>query len=390
LPWNCRLRDAVAEAFIESVHHFNTGELKYTWPWYLPDPLTTTNSFFDIAIQSILKSLRKLPVLESCAGTMEKAGSLKSVPSNQFVDRSGTPFTLSSRTATKYLSSKYPEWAVQGTLSIGVSQLSPRKFLEDLELLVNEDPQAFCTKPLPWHSQLAESLYRLTTDGGLLSIMQKIYPIPLQDGTWASAQGKSMFFSKGDSSLEVPSGIDVLIVDKTAERDANRRRLLVILGVKAWEAPEICRLILRVHDKPGFDAKALTTDQLISHAAFLYKSSWQPPKDVDIWFATTQDERCFGRKLYITGNIASNPPATRVFAKLQERFPVIHNSYLEAFQSDVEWPHWLVKNLGLSMIPRLITPLIEPKPQAVLKTQDPGSSSRATNESKATFHAQHL
>jgi hypothetical protein len=390
LPWNCRLRDAVAEAFIESVHHFNKGEMKYTWPWYLPDPLTTTNSFFDIATQSIMKSLRELPVLESCAGTMEEAGSLESVPSNQFVDRSGTPFTLSSRTATRYLSSKYPEWVVQGTLSIGVSQLSPPKFLEDLSWLVVEDPQAFYTKPLPWHSQLAESLYKLTINGDLLSSMQKIYPIPLQDGTWASAQGKSMFFSKGDSSLEVPSGIDVLIVDKPTESDPKIRRLLVSLGVKAWEAPEICRLILREHDKPGFDAKALTTDQLISHAAFLYKSSWQPPKDVDIWFATTQDGRCFGRKLYIAGNIASNPSATRVFAKLQEQFPVIHNSYLEAFPSDVEWPHWLVKNLGLSMIPRLITPLIEPKPHAILKTQAPSSSSSALNESKTTFNAQNI
>jgi hypothetical protein len=354
--------------------------MKYTWPWYLPDPLATTNSFFDLAIWSVLGRLQELPVLESCAETMEIAGTLKSVPSDMFGDESGTPFTSSSRTATKYLSSRYPSWAVQGTMSIGVSQLSPREFLEDLKLLVHEDPESFYTKPITWHAQLADSLYKLTTDDELLPLLQEISLIPLQDGTWTSAKGKSIFFAKGESSLEVPGGIDVLIVDEVVESDVNRRRLLVSLGVKAWEASEICRLILQVHGSSDFDAKCLTVEQLISHAAFLYKSSWQPPKDVDIWFATVQDERCFGRKLYIAGSIAQDSAASRVFAKLQERFPVIHNGYLEVFSLDVKWPHWLVKNLGLSMVPRLITPLIEPKPQAVLKTLAADNTSSATNE----------
>jgi len=394
LLWNCRLRDAVAEAFLEAVHHFNGGEMKYTWPWYLPTPLTTTNSFFDAALHSIMESLRELPVLESCAGTMEKAESLKFVPSEMFADASGAPFTLSSRTAARYLAPEYPTWAVQGTTSIGVSQLSSHEFLEDLRSLINEDPPFFYTRSPEWHAQLAESLLKLTTDEKLLSIMQSIALVPLQDGTWTSAQGKSMFFAKGESSLEIPSGIDVLVVDKCVESDVNRRKFYVSLGVKAWEAPEICRLILRVHESPNFDAKTLAANQLISHAAFLYKASWQPPKDVAIWFATMQDERCLGRKLYIAGSVAEDSPASRVFAKLQERFPVIHNGYLETVPSDAEWPHWLVKNLGLSMIPRLITPLIEPKPQTVLKTQifnhAPSMDSIRSNSGKATFERRAL
>lgn len=48
---------------------------------YLPDIPTTMVSFFDAAIESTLENLRKVPVLESCAGTMEKASHLKYVPS---------------------------------------------------------------------------------------------------------------------------------------------------------------------------------------------------------------------------------------------------------------------------------------------------------------------
>jgi hypothetical protein len=125
-----------------------------------------------------------------------------------------------------------------------------------------------------------------------------------------------LFFSKSETSLEIPSGIKVLIVDSTAESDPNRRKLFTSLGVKAWEAPEICRLVLKVHESSDFDPKSLTVDQLISHAAFLYKALWQPPKTADLWFATIQDERCMGRKLYIPGSIETNSLAARIFAQL--------------------------------------------------------------------------
>ncbi len=171
------------------------------------------------------------------------------------------------------------------------------------------------------------------------------------------------FFSKSETSLEMPSGIEALIIDSTAESYLNRRRLFTSLGVKAWEAPEICRLVLKVHESPDFDPKSLTVDQLISHARFLYQASWQPPKTADIWFVTMQDERCMGRKLYIPGNVEKNSPAARIFAQLQKQFSVIHNEYLRLFTLDADWPMWLINNLGLSKIPRFITLHVEPQPQ---------------------------
>ena len=314
-----------------------------------------------------MKHLEKLPVLESWAGTMEKASSLKYVPLDLRANEEMEPFTLSARTATNYLSSKYPTWIVEGAKSIGISQLSPQNFLEDLQSMITHDPYSFRTKSAQWHSQLAEALVKLTTNAELLSTMQSICLIPLHDGTWTSAIGHSILFSRGGESLDIPSGINVLIIDSSAESDANRRKLFVALGVKSWETPEICRLILKLHQSMNFDSTALTTEQLVSHTAFLYQASWQPPKDADIWFATVQDRRCVGRKLYITGSIESDSPAFRVFAQLQKQFAVIHGGYLEAYPSDVDWPLWLVNNLGLSMVPRLITPLIEPKPRPVYK-----------------------
>lgn len=294
---------------------------------------------------------------------MVKASSLKHVPLDPLADEDGVPFTLSAHTAASYLSLRYPAWAIEATSSIGVSQLSPREFLVDLNSAITQDLTTFRTRSATWHSQLAETLLKLTTDVELMSMIQDICLIPLHDGNWTSARGQSIFLSKSETSLEIPSGIEVLIVDSSAEFDPDRRKLFTSLGVKAWEAPEICRLVLRIHESSNFDPKTLAVDQLISHAAFLYNASWQPPKTADLWFATMQDERCLGRKLYIPGSIETDSPASRIFTQLQRQFAVIHNDYLKVFALDADWPLWLVSNLGLSMVPRLITPHVDPKPQ---------------------------
>lgn len=363
----------MAEAFLLSIHYFNQGDWKYVWPYYLPSTSTCASSFLEPAVMSILDEVRESSVLESCAGTMAKPASLKYVPLDPFADGEGTPFTLDPQTAPRYLSLKYPFWALESTNAIGVSKLSSQEFLEDLSSAIVRDPTKFHNRSASWHSQLAETLVKLGTDKELLSVIQDICLIPLHDGTWTCARGHVIFFSKSETSLEIPSGIEIFVLDPRAESDHNRRTLFTFLGVKAWEAPEICRLILQVHASPTFKPESLRRDQLISHAEFLYKASWQPPKTADLWFATRQDERCLGRKLYVPGNIAADSPAARIFTQLQKKFAVIHNDYLEGSPSDADWPLWLVGNLGLSMVPRLITPEIYPKPRPPQTSEVGGS-----------------
>lgn len=339
--------------------------MKYTWPWYIPNAPAAMDTFFDPAAVTISQHLQKTPVLESCAGIMAKPSALKHVPPDLFADDSGTPFTLYKSTAARYLSSKYPSWAIKGASSIGVSELSPQEFLADLKAMIAEAPADFSAKPSAWHAQLALALFKLTTDRELLAVMKSIRLIPLRDGTWASTDGKPVFFAKNSTSFAIPSGIQVLIADLSAETDDERRKLFVALGVKPWEAPEICHLILKLHEASDFDASKLTAEQLVSHAAFLYKASWQPPKDVKIWFAAMHGKRCLGRELYMPGSSEPDSPSYRVFAKLQTQFAVIHEDYLVEFQTDPQWPLWLINSLGVSMVPRLITPFVEPRPQPV-------------------------
>jgi len=266
-------------------------------------------------------------VLESWANTMAKPSSLKHVPLDRFGDGEGIPFTLTLHTRASYLSSRYPLWAIEAIRSIGVPAISLQEFLADLNSAITQDPMTFREKSATWHSQLAETLLKLATDTELMSMIEDICLVPLHDGSWTSAKGQSMFFSRSETSLEIPSGIEVLIVDSTAESDPNRRKLFTALGVKAWEASEICRLVLNVHESSSFDPKTLTVDQLISHAAFIYNASWQPPKSANLWFATMQDERERGRKLYMLGSVETDSAEARIFAQLQKQFPVVHDNY---------------------------------------------------------------
>jgi hypothetical protein len=300
---------------------------------------------------------------------MVKPFSLKYIPKD-FADMEGIPFTLNSRTKASYLSLKYPVWAIEAISSIGVSELSPQDFLTDLNSFITLDPTAFRAMSVMWHSQLANSLTKLATNAELLSIIQDLCIIPLHDGSWTPAGKKPIFFSKSETSLEIPSGIEVLIVDSAAESDLNRRKLFVNLGVVAWEAPEICRLILKVHDSPTFKPEELAVQQLISHAAFLYSSWFRPPKIANLWFATMQDGRFLGGNSYLPVSGKPDSAAARIYAKLQMRFPVIHKDYIKAFPEDVEGPSWIISNLGVSNIPRLTIPHVDPKPQPVM---EPGS-----------------
>ncbi|KAH8819773.1 hypothetical protein F5884DRAFT_849076 [Xylogone sp. PMI_703] len=359
LPWNITIRDALADAFLLSVDHFKKGQLKYVWPCYLPS--LTQPSFLEPAISSILTQLKEHDVLESYAGTMTKPSLLKYVPLDLFADGEGIPFTLSLNTRAGYLSPKYPVWVIDRIMSIGVSQLTPQDFLGYLDAEITQDPTPFYSRPHLWHSRLAELLLKLGTDAELMSLIQDIPLIPLKNGSWTSAGGQRIFSCGDASSLDIPSGIEVLIVDSIAESDPNRRKLFASLGVKPWDASEICHLILKLHESLTFDASALTIDQLISHATFFYKALWQPPKTADLWFVTRQNERCRGREMYIPGNIEPDSPVARIFSQPQRKFAIIHDDYLKAFPFDDHWPIWLVDNLGLLRIPRLISHYVIPK-----------------------------
>jgi hypothetical protein len=399
LSWNMRIRDALPEAFLSSVLHFNEGVFKYVWPFFLPSLSIAMSGFFAPAIEMITSQIKDLPVFESCVGNLLRPSTLAHVSTDFCID--GEPLTLCESTKDRYLSSSYPSWVMEQMASVGVIRLTPRQFVEDLAAMIATDAELFHSKASKWHEQLARALVKHSTDIELMDRVQDLAIIPLRNGTWTAAHNNNIFFATSNASLAIPDGIRVMIVDSNVANDSHRCTLFTCLGVKALEPPEICRVILSVHASADFHPELLDRAQLVSHATYLYQAKWQPPRGADLWFASAKNEFFRGREMYLPGISSTGSAAARIFSELEKKFPVMHTDYLKALLRESEWLDWLVQHLGLSRTPRLITPVVEPRPQPMevepeetnfARTQLETSSivTRVQEESSTAIHNDHV
>ncbi|KAF2178732.1 hypothetical protein K469DRAFT_642268 [Zopfia rhizophila CBS 207.26] len=351
--WNCTLRDATVQAFLESVDHIIAGPLKYHWLQYIPTE--EISSFFFPVRKKIIEALSQKPVLESWSSTMSVATALSYVP-KQFMDDRGTPLTLNPMTALTYLSAEYPDLEIGVLRQIGVHLLTDYDFLRDLGSMIERDRDTFQAKQGDWHSRLAKVLLPLSVKSDLKSMIRSMRIIPLRDGQWAIAEGNTIFFSTKTQSLHIPDGLPILIVDPLAEDDIHRRNLFQQLGVKNCDVFGICRLIGNIHGEDDFNPKRVPRYQLISHALFLYRASWRAEEGAELWFATKRDQRCRGSQLYIRMDCTTDSPPMRIYDQLETSFDFIHDDYLNISSADkTGWIAWLIKTFKLSAIPRLVS-----------------------------------
>lgn len=366
-PWNRALRDASANAFVQSIVRLNWGPLKYFWPHYLP---VGNVSYFEPMREEIFRQLAGKRLLETCEKTLADPLSLSHVPLNYFAgidDKPGKPFTLCSHTASQYLSLHYPDWAREMLCALGIKKLSPEGFLKHLQLMISDEPAKFRGKPQSWHSQLAKCLHKLALEKGYKEriLDLEIIPLrkerPLQDASkWVSARGRKIFLG-GSGDLTIPNGVEVDIVHKKAEEDDNRRNMFKYLGVKACDAAEISHKIIEMHSEKGFPTRNLNVQQLLQHALFVLNSPWRPPQDqyVPFWFATAgKGEKLYlGTEVYIRMSFEKEPSTTRVMAELEKSCPFIHPNYHRDGPDDKKWLPFLCASFGLATLPRLVATL---------------------------------
>ncbi|KAK4443440.1 hypothetical protein QBC34DRAFT_311031 [Podospora aff. communis PSN243] len=335
LAWNQRLRDGLVDAFIEAVQTFNkldgTMIMRYIWPFYVPD---NTSSFFRDAQERILETLAECPMLESLAGSMLTPSQLVYVdPKYRYAflndENNSQPFTLSSKTASKYLSTRYPPWTTDSIIKLGVLELTDVSFLKDLEVMIAADPKDFQTRTADWHQELASVLLPLSRTDALRPLLKRLPIIPLSNGTWVSSSQNPVFTSSSLKLSRLPSSISLPLVASSASANTSRRLLYQSLGVQEISGARMCRYIVDAHNSASFKPEDIKRVDLISYATYLFKSSWQPPEDanIDLWFATTDDGRCKGSQLYIRGDYKPDSATARIFDKLRQKYPTIRDNY---------------------------------------------------------------
>jgi hypothetical protein len=367
LRWNCIIRNAAVDAFVNALDLLIYGDLKHHWPQYLP--IGKVDPFFTDLKDGILSKLKEKAIVESCAGSMAKPSDLFYLPPGSFRDDTDNPFTMTASTESKFLSAKYPDWLINPLLELGVRKMTDRDFLDELKQMLLKEPNIFQKKHMNWHSQLAKALLPLATVKEHRSLLVDMKLIPLRDiqtqaGEWVAAQNRKIFFSSKTSNNCIPATVPVDIVSHDADANVDRRSLFTQLGVKPCEDAEICQTIVRMHAEPKFDPHKFTAEALLSHAVFIYKASWQPPDDAELWFVTATEKRCKGSELYIRSELEPKSAAGKVNEQLKAKFPFLHDMYLTALPKDTRWLDWLCRWFNISTIPRIATAPLTSSPDS--------------------------
>lgn len=273
-----------------------------------------------------------------------------------FTDSEGKPLVITQRTMTKYLSYKYSPDDWQAFESLHVARLSAENFLNDLKEFISESPVQFQCRPHHWHSRLSRALAALLVHNRDLerdiSILQMVL---LRDGSWISPRaGGHLLFPLTSNYLAVPEGIGASEVHPDVANDPHRRSLLMFFGAKHCRPETICDIILETHSSDEFRPEIVSNADLISHAVFLYQTDYSVARKHDLWFLTEKESYCRGSQVYIDYEVAYS--ASNVFAECRSHFFFLHKGYCEAFSGLEDWQMWLVENLNVSTLPRLVIP----------------------------------
>lgn len=207
--------------------------------------------------------------------------------------------------------------------------MNDTSFLEDLETMIRTDATVFQQKSEIWHQELSKALLPLTQKDEQKDDLMDLSIIPLCDGTWTSARHQPVFFANDLDPRKFPNNIELSIIDPTVYDDYNRKTLLQALEVTEINSTRLCKLIAEAHASDSFRPEKLSRVELISHVAYLFKSSWQPVDGtkIDLWFATSDGGRCKGSQTYIRGECEADSIMAKIFDKLRNKFSSVHDNY---------------------------------------------------------------
>ncbi|CAG8285978.1 unnamed protein product [Penicillium nalgiovense] len=349
---NETIRNALPDAFRKAVNVFaHVPPLQYTWPRLLPDERVHDKYFVGIG-DEIIANISKGKILEAQNGDMRRPVELLYVP-RVYRDHDDQPLSLSQVTAGLYLSTRYSHGDWQFIQRLGVKKLSFDNFIEHLEN-IGSSWGGFGSRSSSWHVRLASALL---TERMNIQKAHSLAIIPLCDNRWVSAREAKtgLFYNPPQPHhLEIPLGIDVKIIQPDVMRHPERQSLFMTLGAKAITSIAIQNCILDKH------SGAIEADfkSLHSQVEFLFRTNWSNQQKATIQVSTTSQAVVPSTSVYLQSYEKFS--AYRYFEKDRTGIHFLDPRYFEiAPASRDSLIRWLISELGLSIIPRLVS--VHPK-----------------------------
>lgn len=209
-----------------------------------------------------------------------------------------------------------------------------------------------------WHSSLAVALSRALVEAPLLrEHLMELPIIPLKSGRWVSSRNHQICFASTTEEREIPRGLLIGEIDSHATEDPARKSLFQQLGAEAYSQKLVCGAIVREQQAANFDPAAIDVHDHIARVAFLFDAGWKNRGDQCLWVVT--EDELIERSSEIYTQSTQQCSAKEVLSgRFSSSFNLLHADYYSDPSIDsAELNRWLIDNLGLAELPRLVTSL---------------------------------
>nr|OQO23344.1 hypothetical protein B0A51_12253 [Rachicladosporium sp. CCFEE 5018] len=343
--WNNALLDGAVDLFITAVRQCNrTGICKYSWPAFATCREAAHGTVMDGFMTRLRKALQDESVLESQAGYLSRPSELMLVPEH-FTNGASSlrPLFDADVNVFKYASFDYKPRELE---MLGVPKQTPQQICALLRWMT---PAQLEAKTAAWHSKLAAGIAMSEP-----SAFATARIIPLRSGEWVSANDGSVFLPSEEDGLDIPDGIEIRLVSRTACADPARRRMFTILGAKPLNQSQICQQILERHRFLSISNNSLSPHDIVAHAWYLFSYGSLGLEYGALKMVNELRQAVRGEDLYIQH---SDSPF-----RLKDYLPgssfaadFAHPLYLEQGNPSTRprWYAWLNTTLHVSLLPNL-------------------------------------
>lgn len=282
------------------------------------------------------------------------------IASADWRDDSGELVITVGTHAMQVISKAYTAGLSHVLFELGVKSFSISDFVNQLKEYISQKSTTFVRNTAEWHSRVAAILLEHLSSYGSLDYSEASYAcrslniIPRNDGVWVSGDSivdKPIFFHDNNRT-SVPAGLDFGFVEPGASSNSYRRQLYTLLGVKSCHGTEICKMIVKSHEKTTL---ARTVNDLVSHAVYLFRANYvhEYGSRIPLLLADSKGIARFGGICVPFGERGSAIRA--LFADDFDGVNWLHPSYEKAVQpvEEVLWLKFLLEVDGVQTFPPL-------------------------------------
>ena len=277
-PRNEAILAGVARAFRDAVLRFcNHESLRYQWMRYLPDD-SISDDFWGNLWTRIRDLLKQTPILRSWSeeGLHYPTRLRKLLLAN--CDKYGEPLLRDLREEI-YLSTRYSYEDVHILRRLGTDYVTWDNTVDRLRHDLGNPFSKWksMSSEEDWRTRLCKLLLKALDDTLLQNPLEtlKMMPlIPVQDGKWVQAQGRTVYFpNTGD--IPIPTDTTLELVHTAVADNKSWRKLLSRLEVNECPPETVVASITRLYRQ---DAEAsISLDSSIAHLRYLY---WYLPNKI--------------------------------------------------------------------------------------------------------------